>query len=58
MHWDEEGIKAQDFLTGFLVDGDVIGRPAEVAEDHQGNIYVSDDFANAVYRVTRAPLSS
>ena len=58
LHWDEEGIKAQDFLTGFLVDGDVIGRPAEVAEDHQGNIYVSDDFANAVYRVTRAPLSS
>ena len=53
LHWDANGISAQDFLTGFLLDDDVIGRPAEVAEDHQGNIYVSDDFANAVYRVSR-----
>jgi glucose/arabinose dehydrogenase len=53
LHWDANGIIAQDFLTGFLLDDDVIGRPAEVAEDHQGNIYVSDDFANAVYRVSR-----
>ena len=53
LHWDANGIIAQDFLTGFLLDDDVIGRPAEVAEDHEGNIYVSDDFANAVYRVSR-----
>ncbi|MEC9240361.1 MAG: oxidoreductase, partial [Pseudomonadota bacterium] len=53
LHWDANGISAQDFLTGFLLDDDVIGRPAEVAEDRHGNIYVSDDFANAVYRVSR-----
>ena len=53
LHWDDAGISSQDFLTGFLVDDEVIGRPAEVAEDHQGNIYVSDDYANAVYRISR-----
>ena len=53
LQWDANGIIAQDFLTGFLLDDDVIGRPAEIAEDHQGNIYISDDFANAVYRVSR-----
>src|SRR5262249_19191336 len=27
------------------------GRPAELAEDGDGSIYVSDDYANAVYRI-------
>ena len=40
-----------DFLTGFLVDENVIGRPAELAEASDGTIYVSDDYANAVYRI-------
>ncbi|MEE3279234.1 MAG: PQQ-dependent sugar dehydrogenase [Pseudomonadota bacterium] len=53
LQWDVNGIVAQDFLTGFLLNDDVIGRPAEIAEDRQGNIYVSDDFANAIYRVSR-----
>jgi len=38
-------------VTGFLKDENVIGRPAEVAEDADGAIYVSDDYANAVYRI-------
>ncbi len=29
----------------------MIGRPAELAEDADGTIYVSDDYANAVYRI-------
>ena len=44
-------ISATDFLTGFLKDEDVIGRPAELTEAPDGTIYVSDDYANAVYRI-------
>ena len=52
LHWDADGsIHSRDFLTGFLIDENVIGRPAEVAEDADGAIYVSDDYANAVYRI-------
>ena len=52
LHWGADGhITAENFLSGFLSDGQVIGRPAEVAEGPEGNIYVSDDYANAVYRV-------
>ena len=55
---DLRSIESSDFLTGFLEDGDVIGRPAEIAEDREGNIYVADDFANAVYRITRTGQSA
>ena len=49
---DDGNIVAEDFVTGFLVDDDVSGRPAELAEDAAGNIYVADDYAGAVYRVS------
>ena len=42
----------RDFLSGFEQDGDVIGRPVDVAEGPDGAFYVSDDYAGAVYRVT------
>jgi glucose/arabinose dehydrogenase len=52
LHWRPDGsIEERDFLTGFLVDDDVIGRPVDVAEGPDGAIYVSDDYAGAVYRV-------
>lgn len=52
LHWDADGaMHTSDFVTGFLVDENVIGRPAELAEDSAGQIYVSDDYANAVYRI-------
>ena len=44
----------RDFLTGFLRDDDVIGRPVDVSEGPDGAIYVSDDFAGAIYRVAPA----
>jgi glucose/arabinose dehydrogenase len=54
LHWDGEGhVSERDFLTGFLVDEDVIGRPVDVAEGPDGAIYVSDDYAGAIYRVSR-----
>ncbi len=52
LHWGADArITEQDFLTGFLVDEDVIGRPVDVAEGPDGAIYVSDDYAGSVYRV-------
>ncbi len=54
LHWDERGnITERDFLTGFEVDEDVIGRPVDVAEGPDGAIYVSDDYADVIYRVRR-----
>jgi glucose/arabinose dehydrogenase len=50
--WGADGaIREEDFLTGFLLDEDVIGRPVDVAEAADGTLYVSDDYAGAIYRV-------
>jgi glucose/arabinose dehydrogenase len=55
LHWGADGsIREQDFLVGFLEDENVIGRPVDVAEGPDGTIFVSDDYAGAVYRVTRS----
>ena len=52
MHFAPDGtIEERDFLTGFLVDDVAIGRPAEVAEGPDGSVFISDDFAGAVYQV-------
>jgi glucose/arabinose dehydrogenase len=52
LHWDASGrITERPFVTGFEVDGDVIGRPVDVAEGPDGAIYISDDYTGAVYRV-------
>ncbi|WP_244506292.1 PQQ-dependent sugar dehydrogenase [Microbulbifer marinus] len=55
LHWDEQGnIHQKDFVWGFLSadKSEVHGRPVAIAEDASGNIYISDDYAGAVYRVT------
>ncbi|MFT5690945.1 MAG: mono/diheme cytochrome c family protein [Oceanicoccus sp.] len=55
LHWDNNGkITAEDFLSGLLQGDDAIGRPADVAEGPDGAIYISDDYANVVYRVANA----
>lgn len=52
LHWQDDGrIDERDFLWGFLVDESVIGRPVDVAEGPDGAIYVSDDYAGAIWRV-------
>lgn len=54
LHWDEQGsIRQRDFLWGFLSEDKekVHGRPVAIAEDAGGNIYISDDYAGAVYRI-------
>ncbi len=52
LHWGGRGtITERPFVTGFEVDEDVVGRPVDVAEGPDGAIYLSDDYAGAIYRV-------
>jgi mono/diheme cytochrome c family protein len=45
-------VRGEPFAHGFEVEDDVIGRPVGVAVGPDGALYVSDDFAGAVYRIT------
>lgn len=45
-------IRAEPFAHGFEVEDDVIGRPVDVAVGPDGALYVSDDYASAIYRIT------
>jgi glucose/arabinose dehydrogenase len=55
LHTDEnDTIVEKDFLSGLLQGDDAIGRPADVAEGPDGAIYISDDYANVIYRVAYA----
>lgn len=61
LHWNEKGeIEERDFLTGFEAGGRVIGRPVDIVESHaaanapEGTaavVYISDDYAGAIYRI-------
>ena len=53
LEWPADGgpIVETDFLTGFEADENVIGRPVDVQDGPDGALYVSDDFAGAIYRV-------
>lgn len=51
LHWTEDGIEERDFLSGFNLAGDISGRPVDVAQGPDGAIYISDDYAGAIYRV-------
>ncbi len=52
LHWNDEGIEERDFLVGFERDGEVIGRPVDVVQGPDGAVYVSDDYAGSIYRVS------
>ena len=57
LHWEPDGtIREQDFLVGFELDDDVIGRPAYIVEGPDGAFYVSDDYAGVVWRVAYGEL--
>jgi glucose/arabinose dehydrogenase/cytochrome c553 len=52
LHWSADGqIEERDFVAGFELAGDVVGRPVDVVEGADGAFYVSDDYAGAIYRV-------
>ena len=46
-------IEQHDFLSGFLQqNGSVLGRPVDLVEDSQGNIYISEDYVGRIYKVS------
>jgi glucose/arabinose dehydrogenase len=47
-----------DVLTGFLQDGNALGRPVGVAMDRSGALLVADDVGNVVWRVTPTDATS
>lgn len=53
LHFGERGnVAERKFVRGFELEGDVIGRPVDVAEGPDGAVYVSDDYTGSIYRVT------
>ncbi|HYE54722.1 MAG TPA: sorbosone dehydrogenase family protein [Chitinophagaceae bacterium] len=45
----------EPFIQGWLKDGKAWGRPVDVLQMKDGSLLVSDDYANAVYRITYDP---
>lgn len=43
--------KMEDFLTGFISNGNILGRPADLIFDKQGKLFVSDDKAGVIYKL-------
>ena len=59
LRWDdEEHVSESVFLSGFEEGGDIIGRPVDIAEAGDGSLFVSDDYAGAIYRLTQGGVVS
>ncbi len=48
---DGDQARAEDFLVGFEVDDDVIGRPVDLATGADGSLYLSDDYSGTIFRI-------
>ena len=46
-------IVESDFMTGFEHKGDVIGRPVDITQNTQGELFISDDFSGRIFRISR-----
>lgn len=44
---------SEDFITGWLSDKGVLGRPVDLLFDNKGVLYISDDKAGVVYRLSQ-----
>jgi len=51
LHWQGDEIVRKDFLSGFEKGGDIIGRPVDITQGPDGAVFISDDYAGAIYRV-------
>ena len=45
--------EASDFITGWLQGDSAVGRPVDLLFDDKGALYISDDKAGVIYRVTK-----
>ncbi|TNE67781.1 MAG: sorbosone dehydrogenase family protein [Alphaproteobacteria bacterium] len=53
LHFGRDGtIQERDFLTGFEHGEQIIGRPVDALQGADGAIYISDDYAGTVYRIS------
>ncbi len=55
-HLDVEGnqvLSHQDFMTGFLSDDGVIGRPVDLVFGPDGKLFLSDDKAGVIYKISK-----
>ena len=55
---DAEGnpVSTEDFISGWLQkDGTALGRPVDILAESNGTLFISDDKAGVVYRVTAPP---
>jgi glucose/arabinose dehydrogenase len=50
-------VSYKPFAEGWLDDGDVWGRPVDIELLPDGSMLVSDDFADAIYRIYYNPKS-
>lgn len=49
--FDNGTIVQNDFITGFLKNGKVLGRPVHLVEGKDGELYLSDDFNGVIYLI-------
>jgi len=49
---NDQPVKVKDFATGWLNGNSAWGRPVDVAVGPDGNIYVTDDRAGLIYRIS------
>jgi len=49
----DQVIDVQDFISGWLSGSDVLGRPVDLVFSDNGELYISDDASNVIYRVSR-----
>ena len=53
IHLQGNNVKRQEiFISGWLKNENVSGRPVDIEQMDDGSILVSDDYANAIYRIS------
>lgn len=59
LHWAADGrITERDFAVGFVQGGKVTGRPVDALPGPDRAVYVSDDYAGAIYRIAWDPATA
>jgi len=48
----EKVLSEEDFISGFLQGEQTIGRTVDLLFDGQGNLFISDDKAGVIYKVS------
>jgi glucose/arabinose dehydrogenase len=53
--FEGDSTREEVFLTGCQANEEVICRPVDILEAPDGSLYVTDDYAGAIYTVTKMP---